>query len=215
MSSHELKKFVVDGNANSHDRRLTILRNLTWNLPNQKISKTLCKKTEVFMNHAEIAFQKQIQMYDAFEEDAKEYDEQNKEMDKLINQKRADLIALQQKWREINAERINKEKREALAQIITQLPSREESQGIINEIRVQEKDLEEREIILNEKLEARKELLYPLGLNLAMVCAEFKEDLEARQKRLLETKAQKGTKNDEKKNSRSDTPEPETASQKS
>uniref|UniRef100_A0A914YCM0 Uncharacterized protein n=1 Tax=Panagrolaimus superbus TaxID=310955 RepID=A0A914YCM0_9BILA len=152
-------------------------------------------------------------MYDAFEEDAKEYDEQNKEMDDLINQKRAELIALQQKWREINAERINKEKREALAQVITQLPSREESQGVINEIRSQEKDLEEREKVLNEKLEARKELLYPLGLNLAMVCAEFKEDIETRQKRLLEMKAQKGTKNDEKKSS--DTPEPETASQKS
>uniref|UniRef100_A0AC34GS87 Uncharacterized protein n=1 Tax=Panagrolaimus sp. ES5 TaxID=591445 RepID=A0AC34GS87_9BILA len=153
-------------------------------------------------------------MYDAFEEDAKEYDEQSTEMDDLINHKRAELIALQQKWREINAERINKEKREALAQVITQLPSREESQGVINEIRSQEKDLEEREKVLNEKLEARKELLYPLGINLAMVCAEFKEDIENRQKRLLEQKnAQKGTKNDEKKSS--DTPEPETGSQKS
>lgn len=32
------------------------------------------------LNHAEIAFEKQLQMYDVYEEDAKEYDEQSREM---------------------------------------------------------------------------------------------------------------------------------------
>lgn len=51
--------------------------------------------------------------------------------DDLIAQKKAELAALQLKWREINIERINQEKREALAQVIANLPSREESQRFV------------------------------------------------------------------------------------
>ena len=52
-------------------------------------------------------------------------------LDDLIAQKKAELAALQLKWREINIERINQEKREALAQVIANLPSREESQRFV------------------------------------------------------------------------------------
>ena len=96
MSTYELKKFVADGNANFQDRRLALLRNGTWNLLKKDISKAwaliwfvdfsnrfsfrISKRNEIMLNHAEIAFEKQLQMYDVYEEDAKEYDEQSREM---------------------------------------------------------------------------------------------------------------------------------------
>uniref|UniRef100_A0AC34QYZ6 Uncharacterized protein n=1 Tax=Panagrolaimus sp. JU765 TaxID=591449 RepID=A0AC34QYZ6_9BILA len=80
MSSAALKRFVVDGNANGHEKRLAILRNCTWNLPNSKQPKKLAKKTKNLLNQIEINFEKQIRTFEAFEQDAKDYDEENQRM---------------------------------------------------------------------------------------------------------------------------------------
>lgn len=128
MTSTELKKFVIDGNATGHERRLALLRTFTWNLPNPKHTNRLCKKTSSLIQYITTNFEKQVNMCDAYEQDARDYEEESQKMDAIIAQKKAELESLQVKWKEINIERINQEKREALAQIINNLPSREESQ---------------------------------------------------------------------------------------
>uniref|UniRef100_A0A7E4W8Y5 THO complex subunit 7 n=1 Tax=Panagrellus redivivus TaxID=6233 RepID=A0A7E4W8Y5_PANRE len=209
MSTHELKKFVVDGNASGHERRLQVLRTFTWNLQSEKLCGKLSLRSRTVLNQTDSFFKKQLAVYRAAEQDFQGYEEDSQRMDALMSERKAALTSLQQKWREVNIEKQNQEKREALAQVVAALPSREESQAIIADLDRQRQLLAERERALNDKYEARKELLFPLGVNLAMVFAEFKEDVEARQKRIAAQKSHKeGSKTPFDDSGNSKTPEP-------
>ncbi|KAH7712076.1 THO complex subunit 7-like protein [Aphelenchoides avenae] len=171
-----VRKLVADGDGTGDDKRILQLFALVHAMANPADRKAAESKILLLLEQAEMSMLKQTAVAEMLELEEEKYRELFVDTEEQITQATEQMAQVKAELAKAKVVRKNRQEYDAIAKLISEIPSRSESQQSLETLRQEINDLQGRQKSLEQKLSERRKNIYALAVLLSNLsdCLEGK-----------------------------------------